>query len=259
MSGRCWLLNMQVWMWMHRIPFFLLSQKLLRLEGKVYCIYNMYFIFLYSLCLNHLLLDKYLECYACDTCRYACRSSHKVIFLSDFNQNLNVLINFSKSIRYEIRKSISSWVCFIYTGGWKTAELKRWSTRFQKCSKMLCQLAFPCSSIFPLSANTYSTVTIIALSDMRHNFNSTGIQKSATVMCMSHFWEFSCASLSNHGLQWSLEQSWREEGPHHFDQTISWCLGMFMIYLQTKFHMSAMLFTPYMKSSLIKVGLFKVC
>jgi hypothetical protein len=68
---------------------------------------------------------------------------------------------------------------------------------------------------------------------MRHNFNSTGIQKSATVILK----EFSCSLLATMAFSGLWEQSRTEEGPQHFDQTISWCVGMFMTYRQTKFHM----------------------
>jgi hypothetical protein len=107
------------------------------------------------------------------------------------------------------------------------SKLNRWSTGFWCASMRLqsdewyehttscknclenvtCQLAFLCSWIFPLS--TYTTVI---MSDI---LTALAYKKWH---CYVHvtLWEFSCASLNGHGLQWSLEQSRGEEGASVF-------------------------------------------
>lgn len=175
----------------------------------------------------------------------------------------------------------------------ENSKLNKWSTRFQMCLKVIAIWSMvwayhilwkTCGKMLPVSWHFHvaqsfnfqqTHVITIAVSDMRHNFNSTGIQKSATVMCMSYFKSFLVPLWATMAFSGLLERSRMEEEPQCFDQTISWCVGMFTIYLQNKFHMphssyllviSSKLkyhfqwlpcnFTFYMKYSLIKAGLF---
>jgi hypothetical protein len=67
-------------------------------------------MFFYNQCSKHFHSDKYLVTCAEDVPRNACRSSEEVsVIVSSFNQNWNVLTNFSKIPQYRTSYKSVHW------------------------------------------------------------------------------------------------------------------------------------------------------